>query len=115
MMNCRRGDVVLTAFPDSNLRTYKKRPVLIVQADSLNTGLSQRIVAMITSNLKRTGQTRVLFAKGSPAGQRMRLLSDSVVVTDNLQTVLDREIHKVIGSCPEMPRVDQALRVTLGL
>jgi len=45
---CRRGDVALVVFPDSNLRTAKLRPVLVVQADDLRTGLSQVIVAMIT-------------------------------------------------------------------
>lgn len=42
-MSFRRGDVVLVRFPNSNLKTYKKRPALIVQADDLNTGLSQKI------------------------------------------------------------------------
>ena len=50
MMNYRRGDIVLVLFPDSNLRTSKRRPALIVQADRLDTGLPQVIVAMITSN-----------------------------------------------------------------
>jgi len=40
-----RGDVVLVLFPDSNLRTAKKRPALVVQADGLNTGLAQTIIA----------------------------------------------------------------------
>jgi len=42
--SCKRGDVALALFPDSNLRTAKLRPVLVVQADGL--GLSQVIVAM---------------------------------------------------------------------
>lgn len=46
-----RGDVVLL-FPDSNLNTAKRRPALVIQADNLSTGLSQTIVAMITSNLQ---------------------------------------------------------------
>jgi mRNA interferase MazF len=50
-----RGDVVLVLFPDSNLRTYKRRPALVVQADALNTGLPQLLVAMITSNMARGG------------------------------------------------------------
>jgi hypothetical protein len=36
-----RGNVVLVLFPDSNLRTAKRRPALVVQADNLQTGLSQ--------------------------------------------------------------------------
>jgi mRNA-degrading endonuclease toxin of MazEF toxin-antitoxin module len=34
-----RGDVVLVLFPESNLRTAKRRPALVVQADNLATGL----------------------------------------------------------------------------
>jgi len=45
----------------------------------------------------------------------MGLRSDSVVVADNLATVLDREIDKTIGHCPAMPTIDQALKQTLGL
>ena len=54
-MNCRRGDVVLILFPDSNLRTSKRRPALVVQADRLGADLPQTIVAMITSNMDRAG------------------------------------------------------------
>jgi mRNA interferase MazF len=50
-MSYKRGDVVLVIYPDSTLKTYKQRPALVVQADGITTGLPQRIVAMITSNL----------------------------------------------------------------
>ena len=50
-MNPNRGDVVLVLFPDSNLRTAKRRPALVVQADQLQTGLPQTLVAMITTNM----------------------------------------------------------------
>jgi mRNA interferase MazF len=114
-MTCKRGDVILVRFPNSDLRTYKKRPALVVQADGLHTGLRQRIVALITSNLSRTGQTRVVVDKDTDLGRQMGLIMDSVVVTDNLATVLDREMDKVIGSCTEMETVDAALRTTLAL
>ena len=45
----------------------------------------------------------------------MGLITDSVVVADNLATVLDREIDKVIGHCPVMLKVNDALRKTLAL
>jgi mRNA interferase MazF len=64
-MSYKRGDMVLVVYPDSTLKTYKQRPALIVQADGLATGLPQHIVAMITSNLVRTGDTRVPYC--SPA------------------------------------------------
>ncbi len=34
----KRGDVVLVLFPNSNLRTAKTRPALVVQADNLQSG-----------------------------------------------------------------------------
>jgi len=114
-MTCRRGDVILVRFPNSDLRTYKKRPALVVQADGLNTGLRQRIVALITSKLQRTGPTRVLVRRDSALGESMGLLMDSVVVTDNLATVLDREIDKTIGRCTAMGAIETALRRTLAL
>lgn len=43
----KRGDVALVLFPNTDLISAKTRPVLIVQADELETGLSQIIVAMI--------------------------------------------------------------------
>jgi len=45
----------------------------------------------------------------------MGLLTDSVVMTDNLATVLDTEIDRVIGRCPDMQAIDASLRHTLQL
>lgn len=110
-MNCHRGDVVLVVFPDSNLRTSKKRPALVVQADRLGTGLAQIIVAMITSNLARAGhRSRVLVLTESQPAKRSGLPIDSVIMTDNLATIHDAEIVRAIGSFPGMEEVDAALR-----
>ena len=115
-MQVDRGDVVLVLFPDSNLRTAKRRPVLVVQADNLQTGLQQVIVAMISSNMSRAGHdSRVSISKTSTNGQQMGLRTDSVVMADNLATILECEIDQSIGKCPIMHEVDKALRNTLGL
>jgi mRNA interferase MazF len=114
-MTYNRGDVILVRFPHSDLVQYKKRPALIVQGDDLNTGLTQKIVAMITSNIKRTGATRVMVKTDEPNGLAMKLPMDSVVVTDNLATILEREIDKTIGHCPDMTQIDNALKQTLGI
>jgi len=115
MTVCRRGDVVLVRYPNSDLKTFKKRPALVVQSDAIRTGLDQTIVALITSNLSRLGSTRVSVALASDAGRQMGLMTDSVIVTDNLATVLHREIDRTIGTCPIMDEVEKALRITLGL
>lgn len=74
-MKCKRGDVILIRFPNSDLKTYKKRPALVVQADDLETGLEQKIIALITSNLKRTGSTRLFFSKTKPRSNDYGLAS----------------------------------------
>lgn len=45
-MSPRRGEFALVYFPHSDLRTVKLRPVLVIQAEDLDTGLPQVIVAM---------------------------------------------------------------------
>ncbi|MEH2282283.1 MAG: type II toxin-antitoxin system PemK/MazF family toxin [Nostoc sp.] len=111
----KRGDVVLVLFPNSNLTTAKTRPALIVQADNLQTGLPQVIVAMITSQMFRAGHpSRVTILLSSPEGQQSGLLADSVVMADNLATITLSAIYQIIGSLPTA-NIDQALRDTLGL
>lgn len=111
----RRGDVVLVLFPNSDLRSAKPRPALVIQADHLETDLPQVIVAMITSRTFRANHpSRVPVELAGADGQRSGLLADSVVMTDNLATIQRAAIGRVIGSLP-MERVDAALRLTLGL
>ncbi len=43
------------------------------------------------------------------------VLTDSVMMTDNLATVLDTEIDRTIGRLQNMTAVDAALGQTLGL
>lgn len=115
-MPYKRGEVVLVLFPDSNLRTAKRRPALIIQANNLNTGLSQTIVAMITSNMSRADHpSRVKLLLNSPEGRRANILMDSVVMTDNLATVIQNEIDRVLGGLDDMSEVEGALRHTLAL
>lgn len=84
----RRGAVVLVLFPHADLRTAKPRPALVIQADNLETGLPQVIVAMITSKMWRASHpSRVKVALSGPDGRRSGLLTDSVVMTDNLATI----------------------------
>jgi mRNA interferase MazF len=108
--------VLLVLYPDSNLRTAKRRPVLVVQADNLATGLPQVVVAMVTSNLSRAGHpSRVSVSLATPNGQHTGLKFDSVIMTDNIATVRDDEIDRKLGMWPDMAAVEAALRHTFGL
>ncbi len=111
----KHGDVVLVAFPNSDLRTAKTRPAVIVQANNLQTGLPQVVIAMITSQMFRAGHPcRVTVLVNSVEGKRSGLLADSVVMTDNLATVTIAAIDRTIGLL-SMDGVDAALKQTLGL
>jgi mRNA interferase MazF len=110
------GEVVLVLFPNSDLRTAKRRPALVVQRNNLGNGLAHAIVAMISSNLARRGHPSRIFvdvnsAEGKSAGLRL----DSVIMTDNLATVLDSEIDSVLGKFPDMKTAEAALKHTLAL
>ena len=73
-------------------------------------------MAMISSNRARGGHpSRVLVSLTTPEGQQTGLFSDSVILLDNLATVLNSEIDRTIGVCSQMAEVDTALRFTLGL
>jgi len=103
----------LVVFPNSDLRTAKLRPALIVQADHLQTGLPQLIVAMITSNLARAKHpSRVLIRIRTRDGRQSGLLMDSVVMTDNLATILETEMDRVNSTFLIKP-TEAALRNTL--
>lgn len=111
----KRGDIVLVLFPNSNLNSAKTRPALIVQANDLQTGLPQIIVAMITSQMVRAEHpSRVTIWLNSLEGQQSGLLTDSVVMADNLATIVLSAIYRVIGTLPT-PDIDLALKHTLEL
>ena len=115
-MNLRRGDIALVYFPHSDLTIVKQRPVLVIQADNLKTGLPQLVVAMITSNMARAGHpSRVLVLVRNEEAKRTGLKTDSVIMADNLATVELGLFSRRLGRMPDVSPVDLALRKTLGL
>ena len=111
----KRGDIVLVLFPNSDLLTAKKRPALIVQRNNLQTEIPQIIVAMITSRMIRAEHpSRITIKRDSSIGKQSGLLTDSVIMTDNLATILQSGIYQIIGSLPT-ESLDPVLKYTLGL
>lgn len=116
MTKTRRGEVVLVLFPNSDLRTAKRRRALVIQRNNLESGLAQTIVAMISSNLARRGHPRRIFVPvNSAAAKCGGLRLDSVIMTDNHTTALDSEIDSTLGDFQEMEAIDSALKHTSGL
>lgn len=116
MMTYKQGDIVLVWFPDSNLLTVKKRPAIVLQADDLQTGLDQLIIGMITSNLMRkVHKSRIFVDIHTEMGQQTGLLSDSVIMTDNIATVRLSEIYRRIGTFTELDILKESLKHTFGI
>ena len=70
---------------------------------------------MITGKMFRANHpSRVPILVSTPEGQQSGLIMDSVVMTDNLATVVEATIERIIGLIP-MEKVDVALRYTLNL
>ena len=86
-MTYTRGDIAIVFFPHSDLTTVKLRPVLVVQANDLNTGLPQVIVAMISSNMARAGHPSRTPVRLDPLVSRVGLRLDLVIMTDHLATI----------------------------
>ncbi len=116
MTTYKQGDIILIWFPDSNLLTVKKRPAIVLQADNLQTGLEQLIIGAITTNLMRKGhKSRIFIDIHTKIGQRTGLLSNSVIMTDNIVTVRLSEIYRRIGTFTELAILKEALRHTFGI
>ena len=117
-MNVRRGDVVLVLYPFASGRGASRRPALIIQNNRDNRRLDNTIIAQITTTMLRVNDpTHLLIPSVTPEGQQTGLLHDSVVSCNNLATVHEDRIYRVIGNLPEaiMHRIDECLKVALGL
>jgi mRNA interferase MazF len=117
-MNVRRGDVVLVLYPFASGRGASRRPALIVQNDRDNRRLDNTIMAQITTNVRRAHEpTQLLIERSTPEGQQTGLLHDSVVSRNNLATVHEDRIDRVIGHFPDAPmhRIDECLKTALAL
>jgi mRNA interferase MazF len=113
-----RGDVVLAFYPFAAGSGGKRRAGLVVQNDGDNARMAATILAQITTNLARAGEsTHPRIEASSIEGQHSGLLHDSLVSCNNLVTVELTRIHKVIGRLPAatMQRVDDCLKAALGL
>ena len=113
-----RGNVVLVDFPFTSGLQSKVRPAVVVQNDRDNQRLSKTIVAMVTGNLRRTGEpTHLLIDPAAPDQAGTGLHGKSLIVCVNLYTVDRSSILRTVG-CISGRTVDQlndCLRAALAL
>ena len=106
---------MIVPFPDTSGWARQIRPAVVVQADGLETGLDQIVVAAITSNRSRAGKPfRLLLTVNSGAGRKAGVIADSVVMLDSLATVPTDEIERVIGTV-SLDDIDAGLKTVFGL
>ena len=109
-----RGDVILVPFPFSDLSGQKKRPGVIISADSHIAAQDDLIVAQISSQVSNpvpSDEYEIIDWRGA-AG----LLFPSVV-RPKLFTLEDSMVLKPLGYIPiaEMREIDQRFRMVLSL
>lgn len=113
-----RGDVVLVRFPHPSGVRGKRRPAVVIQADSYAAVIRTVVVAEITSNLSMATDPACLFIDVStPDGQATGLPRDSVVTCLALATVYADAIDQTLGSLsPALRhRLDECLKTALGV
>jgi mRNA interferase MazF len=117
-MRLSRGDVGLARFPHAAGGRGKKRPVVVVQADSYNQSLRHVIVAEVTSNLGATSDpANLLIEVATPEGRATGLLQDSVITCLHLVTMSEDRVGKTIGKLSGglLAKMDGCLKAALGL
>ncbi len=117
-MSLRRGDVVLAWYPFASGQGSKRRPCIIVQNDADNVKLSKVVVAQVTSNLTRVGdKSHFLIERATADGQQAGVLHDCLVSCNNLATIEQALIAKIIGSlAPSLTqKLDTCLKAALDL
>ncbi|MBI3997685.1 MAG: type II toxin-antitoxin system PemK/MazF family toxin [Armatimonadetes bacterium] len=120
MIELRRGDVVLIAFPfiSQGQVERKRRPAVVVQADRYDQRRAAVIIAAITgTHLHTQLPSKVVVKKDSPAGREANLRLDSVVDCQTLATVPRTEIVSRLGRLPGevIEQINRGLEDALGL
>ena len=114
-----RGDVVLLPISFVSGIGSKVRPAVVLQNDTLNGKLNSSIVAIITSTNTRAAMepSQLYIEISSPDGRATGLLHNSTVKCEHLDTIDQRDIHRVIGNFSDalMSRVETCVAVALEL
>lgn len=110
----RRGEIYLVGFdPTVGHEIRKTRPALIVQNDVSNRYSPITIVAAISSQFSNPPFPREVVIDPEDSG----LLKRSAVVLNQIRSVDRRRLIKRLGALSRqtMRRVDEALKISLGL
>lgn len=116
-MKVSRGDVVLVDYPYSDRTGTKVRPALVVQADALNSRITDTIIVAITRSTHRASATQLFIDLSLPDGTKTGLRMDSMVQCENILTIDTKFIVTRIGalSASLLDEVAKCLKVALDI
>ena len=117
-MSVKRGDVVLARVPHTAGTRGKRRPAVVIQADTYNAALNHAIVAEVTSNPRWTADPACLFIDVStPEGQATGLHQNGVVSCLHLVTMNADRLGTPIGALSPalLQQLDACLKAALSL
>jgi len=111
----KRGEVVIVDFPFSDQSGSKRRPALVVQADSLNRRIRETILASISTTARAVVPTHVLVEPKTETSSGLNVACG--VRCEKLLVVDQSFIKGIIGelSAQTMQQVDVCLKKALGL
>jgi mRNA interferase MazF len=111
----RRGEIYLVSFdPTIGHEIQKTRPALIIQNDISNEHSPLTIVAAVSSQFADPPRPREVVI---PAGPRTGLRNRSAVILNQIRSIDRARLKKRLGVVdgPTMRRVDEAIKISLGL
>jgi mRNA interferase MazF len=115
----RRGDVVLVEIPFHDRPGSKERPAVVIQCDRNNRRILSTLVIGLTSNISRveTEPTQFLIDPGCPDGALSGLSIKSAAKCENIFTVSQSRIRRVLGrlSATQIAQLNLCLTSALDL
>jgi mRNA interferase MazF len=117
-MNLDRGDVLKARFPHASGGRGKKRPVVVVQADSYNQRLRHAVVAQVTANLDEKADPACLLVEAStPEAKAAGFDRDCLICCTLLSLMSEDRLKEKIGKLPveTLGRLDDCLKAALGI
>jgi mRNA interferase MazF len=112
----KRGTIVLTKFPFTDLQSFKRRPAVIVSSE--NRLGDDFIVAFITSVISESlSETDLLFDSHHKDFKKSGLIKPSVIKSDKLATLNKSVFTGELGtiSSETLREIDKRLKIALAL
>ena len=117
-MNLERGDVLKARFPHASGTRGKKRPVVVVQANTYNQRLRHVVVAQITANLaEQSDPSCILINANTPEAIATGIQRDSLISCALLSVMSEDRLTEKIGKLtpPLLTKLDRCLKIVLGI